>query len=233
MSRRRLARVVNPKPETRLARVVNPLPTSFDFVRTVSNPESERADVDSLFEEFRGKPSEFVTELEVAPDVPLNLAELGGLIELELDSGEVQEFDPEETKLCADADGNLHIAGYRLIDDEVPSDEKVFLGEIARVVYEADKPHLYPNDGEAEFEHVFGEDVPGAALPDLYYQDGFLLIEGGDYVCAPEGIKDVAPRRPNGIFTDGLRYTAGRLDERKARKKREKREAAIARAKAS
>jgi hypothetical protein len=43
----------------------------------------------------------------------------------------------------------------------------------------------------------------------------------------------VAGRMTNGIFTDALRYTAGRIDKRKARKKQERTARKVARAKAS
>jgi hypothetical protein len=182
--RKNRVRVLNPaKPRKHLVRVLNPLPSHLDILSYVMNGSTE---VDSLYQEFRGKPSEYSTLEEAAPGTPGLLAELGQLIELELDDGDVIEFDPEAAKLCADSEGSLFITGFREIDDEIAPGEKVYQGDITRVVYCADKPHLYPNEGEQDFEHWFGDSA--GELPELHYLDGYYLIESGDYEIAERGI---------------------------------------------
>jgi hypothetical protein len=198
MNKRRMARVVNPAP--RRARVVNP----YEVADAISSSDGELSDVKEIFEEFRGKPSEYTTDQVVGPGVPLTLAELGGLQELELDDGMIYGFDPEETRLCSDAQGNLHIAGHREIDDEMQPGEYIHLGEVVRCDYIADKPHLYPAEKEQRFTHTFGDDVEGARGPELYYRDGYLIPdpETGDYEVSPEGIIDVEPGSVrNGFFS--------------------------------
>ncbi len=197
---RRIARVANPVRRRRTARVVNP----FDVMDAMENTDGELEDVTDIFEEFSGRRSEFVTDYEVGPDVPRTLAELGGLLEIETDDGTVYEFDSNDFRLCADAQGNLHIAGPREIDDEMPVGERVLLGEVIRCDYIADKPHLYPDDEEQEFTHTFGDDEEGAQGPELSYEDGYLLLdpETGDYEVLPEGIQDTEPGRVrNGFFS--------------------------------
>lgn len=212
MKQKRTARIVNRKRKRRVVILINPS----DVAEAIEQSDGEA--VEQIFEEFRGKPARAITEYEVGPGVPLVMAELGGLLELELVSadpnqdGRVYEFDPDEFRLCADAQGNLRIAGPQEINDEMPPRESVLLGEVVRVDYVADKPHLYPEDGEVEFTHTFGDDYDGASGPDLYYRDGYLSLDPdtGDYEILPEGISDTEPgRERNGFFSSAVSKTVG------------------------
>lgn len=198
--KRRTARVVNPARKRRRARVLNP--SLFDVL---SNPATELERADEIFETFRGRPSEFITDYEVGPGVPRTLAELGGLLEIETVDGDIHLFEPEEVRLCADADGNLRIAGR----SEEPDGDEPEGSEVVRIDYVADKPHLYDED-EIEFTHTWGEEIAGACGPVLTYEDGFFSLDPdtGDYEITKDGIQDAKPGRERNGFFSSLADTA-------------------------
>jgi hypothetical protein len=202
MRRAERVRVVNPSRRKARVRVINPSAAAAGIFEAFINPDTELQDATEIFEEFSGRASEFVDEYDAAPGTPRTLAELGGLSEIETDEGEVLDFDPEEHKLCSDTDLNLHITGPREIDDEMPTGEKVFVGHIRRVDYEAEKPLHY--EGVQTYTHDFDEEERGLELPELYYQDGFYIIEPftGDYTVTADGIADGDDDTvPNGLFS--------------------------------
>jgi hypothetical protein len=216
------ARIVNPKRRQR-ARIINPV-NQFSILHALSNPDDELAATTEIFEEFRGKPSEWIDYEDVPPGTPETLAELGGLEEIELEDGTIYEFDNGE-RLCSDSSGNLHIAGEPVIDDTMPAGEKVYLGQIREISYNADKEHLYPGQGEQSFFHDFDEDDKGLELPELYYQDGFYIIEPdtGDYMITREGIADAEPGRArNGFFADVAGRARAGIKKHRARRKAER-----------
>ena len=171
--RRNFVRVLNPSKRRmrRLVRVLNP-----------AQPHG----VERLFEEFKGRPAISIRLFEAAPKTPTVLAQLGGLVEVELESGRVLEFDPVIHKLCADEDENLYIVGqpYRILGKSVPG-RTYDLGPVVSVTYHSIKKHI--DDGApTDWQHFFGDE--GGELPTLLYQDGFFTFQDGDYGVTRLGV---------------------------------------------
>jgi hypothetical protein len=163
----------------------------------VLNPSVSK-NVVTLFESFRGRKSKPLYRAIGHPSIKKLLAELGGLVRLNLTNGQAMSFDERTTKLAADGDGNLYIVvragggrdGMFMDNNEKPlwpqdwqEGRRYLIGEIAQVTYSADKPHIEETDEVGNYFHDFE-----AERPKLYFKDGFLLIVGGDYELTKDGI---------------------------------------------
>jgi hypothetical protein len=97
-----------------------------------------------------------------------------------IDGDQTLEFD---TAVCRELQ----------IDESDLEKDFVRVGEVASIVYFADKHHLegpkYQKQGTS-YEHMFGEE--GGKLPELWYDtlNDSLLLLGGSYSITPEGIKN-------------------------------------------
>lgn len=162
------------------------------------------AQVETLFEDFQGRPTDGF-DLYNAPEwTPGDVAVLGGLNSLHLEGIEKVDFDPAHVVLAADKDGELLVLGaqfdgevtipegegsYEVIETPayMPSDV-VLIAPIKKIAYETHKDHI-GDGGEYCFVHKFGEE--GGERPFLALDpDGFPMIIGGDYYITHEGIRD-------------------------------------------
>ena len=143
-------------------------------------------DVEALFRVFKGRDSISIRVRQAPLDAPEVLAQLGGLVELRLANGELLEFDPRKTKLCADGDQKLYIVGRYTL----PGYEKFrnyYFGRVNSVIYHARKEHI--EDGEpTDYEHHFGDE--GGTRPRLLLKDGYLILKDGSYWIDSIGIHD-------------------------------------------
>ena len=194
-----IVRVLNPERERKqrgtLVRVLNPGALG----PLMNSPEA-------VFRDFRGREPQSVRLMEALPGTPASVAELGGLVEIVLseesanekplralkvkltieEAGEVVwKFNPERVKLVSDGRGKMHITGfYKPLPEELQTERAYFLGDVLRVTYKADKPHI--EKGTFEYEHAFAE--YWGQFPKLYFKDGFLFFRGGTYEILPNGI---------------------------------------------
>ena len=152
-----------------------------------------------LFEEFHGKPSAEVVEVEESLHVHDYLAELGELLKLEviaLDSSRVKLSGFDGALLCSNEEGTqLFIrGGDQFIDldvfDVAEPHENETLGTVKRIWYHTEKLHLGKEGGQARYYHDFGEE--GGRRPHLiyHYKDPSLEFAGGSYVVKPEGVRN-------------------------------------------
>ena len=139
--------------------------------------------------------------LEARPGTPQTVAELGGLVEIALDSEKVKvkvlralkvrvttdgygdkalTFNPKQSRLVADANGDLHLVGFYVTPpDEFQPGRSQLIGTVLAVTYRV--------NGETENrEHEFSKH--GGDCPRLYFKDGYLLFRGGTYAVTPEGL---------------------------------------------
>lgn len=149
-----------------------------------------------LSEQFHGRPARKVSTVD-APDQPqLVLAELGRLVELEIQTaaGVRATLQFRGVKLASSPDGGqLYFAGGdQSLDlaelglaDQLPKDH-VFVGHVRAVVYATRKG--FHNFEQADYRHRFGEE--GGSEPALHYdtQHRLLYLTGGTYQTRPEGI---------------------------------------------
>lgn len=155
--------------------------------KSAANPPSDAGPVRRIFAEFRGKSPASSQWVCAASGTPADLAKLGGLKKIRLADGRVLSFDPRTAALAADAGRRLHITGARLaVRGGQNPGEEFDAGEIAALVYVADKPHI--DGGEVtEYTHEMGEET--GIRPHLIIDgEGFPLIEGGDYDITADGI---------------------------------------------
>jgi len=81
----------------------------------------------------------------------------------------------------------LYITGARFRKPNPPGE--VDYGEILRVCYTADKPHIESDGKSRAYEHKFGE--RGGIRPHLVVDaEGLPIISGGSYTVPEEGIDD-------------------------------------------
>lgn len=172
-TRKHIARVINSaaEAEPQFARVVNPATDAPAYVR-------------DLYREFKGREPKQERKFEVAPGTPGLLAQLGGLVEIVTDRRTL-EANPRKSKLCADGDGNLYVAGVFGVGG-FPKRGRFDLGEVVSATYRAYKPHVV--DEVCEYEHFFGDE--GGERPRLILRNGYVTFEGGDYRVEACGIAD-------------------------------------------
>lgn len=154
-------------------------------------------DAARLYEEFHGKPSAEVVEVEETLHVHDVLAELGELLRLDviaLDGARVKLSGFEGALLCSNEQGSqLFIrGGDQFIDLDVfeiaePHESEV-LGTVKRIWYGTEKLHLGKDGGRAKYFHDFGEE--GGRRPHLVYhhKDPSLEFAGGSYIVKAEGV---------------------------------------------
>jgi hypothetical protein len=138
---------------------------------------------------------------EARPGTPQTVAELGGLVEIALDADRVKRkalralnvrvktddhgdkawtFNPKQSRLVADANGDLHLVGFYLKPpDEFQPGRSQLIGSVVAVTYR-------PNGETEGREHEFCEH--GGDCPKLYFKDGYLLFRGGTYSVTPQGL---------------------------------------------
>jgi hypothetical protein len=137
----------------------------------------------SVFSEFRGKDATTKTTARAANGTPKVLAKLGQLREFRL-RGKTVKFGGGAS-LAADGRKKLHVVGVQMKRPNPPGE--VDYGEVLRVTYRADKPHI--EEGTFDYVHKFGEE--GGRRPHLIVdEEGFPKLEGGSYKIDEDGIID-------------------------------------------
>lgn len=138
------------------------------------------------FNVFRGRPVKHVIKSFAANGTPRDVKECGGLVDMHLRGGKKVRFNPSRARLCYKGN-RLHIVGARFRKPNPPGEEDY--GEILKVAYVADKPHLESDDRSRTYEHRFGEE--GGVRPHLVVDaEGLPIISGGTYTIPTEGIRD-------------------------------------------
>lgn len=121
--------------------------------------------------------------VEAPLSTPATIGRLGKIKKIQLKSGRYYDFTDRKTApyLANDSRNKLHVVGgkYRI---NPGSDQ----GEIERIIYEAQKPHLgHPE--MAPYYHDFGED--DGRMPRLKIDaEGLMHIVGGNYSLEADGI---------------------------------------------
>ncbi len=139
------------------------------------------------YEMFQGRPAKDAKPMEVSRHAPARLDQLGDLIEIKLDDGQVIKPNPKRFKLCA-AGGKLWIAGGRFAKPN-PAGRTNELNPIAKidhVVYGTFKPH-HGDNNYTHYIHKLGEDTghrPTLAVD----REGFPVLRGGQYKIESRGI---------------------------------------------
>ncbi len=151
----------------------------------------------AAYEAFQGRPTEKTLSLETPETAPVNLYCLGTLFELKIKGiSESMNFRREHTGrdyfVCAHENNphQLWIAGGKsgATDAALKRGYVNLIGEIVFIVYETQKAHL-DDDEPTGYIHHFGEE--GGARPTLALdRNGFAIVEGGDYIVTPFGIKN-------------------------------------------
>lgn len=187
-----------------LVRVHNP--KALRLLNQAVSQAGGRAEAERLFREFRGRDPKSTRLMEARRGTPKDVAELGGLVELVLNSETVQKrtiralgvpmttdkhgnrilkFDPMRVKLVADGHGDMHIVGlYYSLPEGMRAERGYFLGDVLCVTYRADKPHI--ENGVLEYEHTFAE--RSGKRPQLFYKAGYLCFREGTYSITKLGI---------------------------------------------
>lgn len=138
------------------------------------------------FNAFRGRPVRNHISTFAANGTPRDLKECGKMVDLKLAGGKTVRFPGGNARLCHKGN-RLYLTGARFRKPNPPGE--VDYGEIARICYHADKPHLEHDTKARPYEHKFGED--GGIRPHLVIDaEGLPIISGGSYRVTPEGIVD-------------------------------------------
>lgn len=164
---------------------------------TFSNPESEAAQAEKLYETFHQEPPREVLEFNQEIYRPKDYTVLGELIELRLRwLGLKLDFEGEDVMLASNAAGTqmYFIGGNQDLRDVISeaagkidqTKDFLFLGEIDGVVYRARKE--FTNFEETDWDHKLGED--GHKRPVLMYDklNREMMMVGGEYQVKYEGI---------------------------------------------
>lgn len=150
----------------------------------------------ALSEKFHGRPVRKVTELEIAVDEPVDLADLGRLEELQILDGKYVrplEFTRGVRLACTPDGGQLYfVEGDQEIDlkklglDKYLPKDHVTIGPVAKIAYFTSKD--FHNFEPSTYEHEFGEEK--GKLPILHYdvRNKLLYLTDGSYEVRPEGI---------------------------------------------
>lgn len=165
--------------------------------KTTRRKNSNSADAAAaLSEQFHGRPVRKVTEIEMAVEEPVNLADLGRLVELQILDGKYVrplEFTRGVRVGCSPDGGQLYFwGGDQAIDLKKLGKEKylpkdhVTIGPVAKIAYFTSK--VFHNFEPSTYEHDFGEE--GGSLPLLHYdvRSKLLYLTDGSYQVRPEGI---------------------------------------------
>jgi hypothetical protein len=175
--------------------------------RARKNPAGSKA-----FEEFHGRPSTKILQLEVPEGAPKKPWTIGRLLEIRLkriprttpgDFPKVLDFRKETTGsdflLVADeGKKQMWIAGKKIKiyapDSEIKKGHSIDCAEITHVIYEAEKHHL-GDVAPQGYIHKLGWETyqfrEDRGLPALAFdRDGCAIIRGGVYTITPLGIAD-------------------------------------------
>jgi hypothetical protein len=151
-----------------------------------------------IYNEFRGRAAKSIYKTTAANGTPADCKEAGGLEEITLAGGTIP-FNRNRAKLLYKGQ-NLYVGGVQFPEKLPPRlanrrrrnpAGEIDLGEIKRIAYHADKPHLPERNSEKyqSYEHFFGEE--GGRCPHLVLDaERRPRIEGGDYRISPDGIID-------------------------------------------
>lgn len=151
---------------------------------TLVNPGGQaRRKAVKLYETFSGKKAKRQNTVSAPDGTPAHVAKLGTLRLIKTADGRTWKFNgPGAPILAADHRQKLHVVGgqYRA---NPPGCE---CGEIVRIEYETDKPHL-DQPTTAIYYHELGEET--GERPVLTIDDeGRMHIEGGAYSIEADGI---------------------------------------------
>lgn len=151
---------------------------------TLVNPGGQaRRKAVKLYETFSGKKAKRQNTVSAPDGTPAHVAKLGTLRLIQTSDGRTWKFNgPGAPILAADHRQKMHVVGgkYRA---NPPGCE---CGEIVRIEYETDKPHL-GQPTTAIYYHELGEET--GERPVLTIDDeGHMHIEGGAYSIEADGI---------------------------------------------
>ena len=160
---------------------------AFDVVETRhakrGNPGKGKEKTRRLYETFSGKRARRENSVTAPTGTPANVAKLGTLRLIETADGRKWKFRGAGAPiLAADHRHKLHVVGgsYRM------NPTGAECGEIVRVEYETDKPHLGQTTPAIYF-HELGEET--GERPTLRIDgDGLMHIDGGAYSIEADGI---------------------------------------------
>lgn len=139
------------------------------------------------YEMFQGRKPEKVTELPISRFAPARVDQLGELVELKLNGGQVLKFNGNKFRLCA-ANGRLWIAGGRFAKPSPSEKTNVInpVAEIDHVVYRTFKPH-HGDPPRQQYIHRMGEETGHRPILAVD-REGFPVIRGGKYKIEARGI---------------------------------------------
>lgn len=160
---------------------------AFDVVETRhakrGNPGKGKQKTRRLYEKFSGKQARRENSVTAPTGTPAHVAKLGTLRLIETADGRKWKFRGAGAPiLAADHRHKLHVVGgsYRM------NPTGMECGEIVRVEYETDKPHLGQTTPAIYF-HELGEET--GERPTLRIDgDGLMHIDGGAYTIEADGI---------------------------------------------
>lgn len=160
---------------------------AFDVVETRhakrGNPGKGKQQTRRLYETFSGKKARRENSVTAPTGTPANVAKLGTLRLIETANGRKWKFRGAGAPiLAADHRHKLHVVGgsYRM------NPTGMECGEIVRLEYETDKPHLGQTTPAIYF-HALGEET--GERPTLRIDgDGLMHIDGGAYSIEADGI---------------------------------------------
>lgn len=151
--------------------------------RARRNPGKATRKTAALYERFSGKPARRQNSVSAPSNTPAQVAKLGILRLIETSDGRRWKFSGNDAPfLAADHKQKLHVVGGRYRANPGGQD----CGEIVRIEYETDKPHL-GQKAPAIYFHELGEET--GDRPTLVIDgDGLIRIEGGEYWIEADGI---------------------------------------------
>jgi len=169
------------------------------------NPSLFGSSTSDMFEDFHGYPSTSHTEIEEEERYRSNLAELGGLEELEILEANGKSVIPisfgHDVIVACDKWGKqIYFEGgnqeldldalidAKLIDEHEAEKDLVTIGEVFSISYYAKKTHLKGPKKASNYIHQFGKD--GGSLPTLLYDrlNKKMMLSGGSYKIKDVGI---------------------------------------------
>ena len=159
------------------------------------NPDTASAAA-AMSEQFHGRPVRKVTEITESVHEPDNLADLGRLVELQIQDGKYVvplEFTRGVRLACTPEGGQIYFVGGDQsldlkkigLDKYLPKDH-VTIGPVRKIAYFTSK--VFHDFEPSTYEHEFGEER--GKLPILHYdvRNRLLYLTDGSYQVRPEGI---------------------------------------------
>lgn len=135
---------------------------------------------------FHGHLTGALLELDGSNFCPLTVGRTGVLEYIQLENGEIFDFDSQNALATMDRRKNIHFVGDVQFDEHAEPETLMFLGLVQRFQYQTVKSHI--ESGQlVSYYHDFGE-VDGQ-LPALFLDaEGFPLLIGGNYGVKREGV---------------------------------------------